>query len=50
MEGLEDAWPGLHYFLDTHGHSKSFIFAHRYDLTSLYLFFYCLILVLHKML
>ena len=25
-------------FLDTHGHSKYFIFAHRYSLTSLYLF------------
>ena len=21
MEGLEDAWPRLHYFLHTHGHS-----------------------------
>ena len=39
MEGLEDAWPRLHYFLDTHDHLKYFIFAHRYNLTSLYLFF-----------
>ena len=33
MEGLEDAWPRLCYFLHTHGHSKSTIFEHRKHLT-----------------
>ena len=27
MEGLEDAWPHLHFFLHTHGNPTSFIFA-----------------------
>ena len=50
VEGLEDSRPCLHYFLDTHGNQNYFIFAHRYNLTSLHLFFYCLILGLHEML
>ena len=39
MEGHEDAWPRLYYFLHTYGHSKSFIFDHRKNLTSVYHFF-----------
>ena len=39
MEGFEDAWPRLYYFLHIYGHSKSFILEHRKNLTSVYHFF-----------